>query len=79
MVNTSLDRIERVEMDFAGLFWTRQNEMIEEMEELDYFVTEANWEYVVVEDGHDEEDHSYILYLGHANSTMWIERVRAMD
>ena len=76
MVNTSLDRIERVKMDLAGLFWTRTDEMVEELESLDYFVEEVNGEYVVVEDGHDEEDHIYILYLGHANSTIWVESVR---
>lgn len=79
MINTDLERIERVEMDLAGIFWTRQEEMVEELEELDYYVNEVNWEYVAVTDGHDDEEHSYILYLGHANSSMWIERVRAMD
>lgn len=79
MVNTDIDRIERVEMDMAGLFWTRQEEMVEELEELDYFVTAVNWEYVAVIDGRDEEEHEYILNLGRANSTMWVERVRAMD
>lgn len=79
MINKSLNNLERVEMDFGGLFWTRQNEMIEEIEELDYIVTEVNWEYVTVTDMHDDEENCYILYLGHANSTMWIESIRAMD
>lgn len=79
MINTDLERIERVEMDFNGLFWTRQNEMVEELEELDYYVEEVNCEYVVVTDGHDDEEQSYILYLGHANSTMWVESIRTMD
>ena len=79
MKNTNLDMIERIEMDLEGLFWTRQDEMIEEIEELGYLVTEDNSEYVVVEAEDDEEDNSFILYIGHANSTMWIERVRAMD
>lgn len=57
-------------------FWTREDEMIEELEENGYEVTEVTGEYVVIEDQEDEEE--YILYLGHANSTMWVERVRSI-
>lgn len=79
MINTSFKTIERIEMDVKGLFWTRQSEMIEELEELDYSVDEINYEYVVVTVEHNEDKGAYILYLGHANSTMWIERVRSMN
>lgn len=68
--------IEKVMMNVSGQFWTRQNEMVEELEELDYSVLEVNHEYVVVADLQDEDEEEYILYLGHANSTMWIENVR---
>ena len=35
---------EKVLMDVEGKFWTRQNEMVEELEELDYEVTAICWE-----------------------------------
>jgi hypothetical protein len=73
-----MSNLERVEMDMSGKFWTRQNEMVEELEELDYEVTEINGEYVAVIDLHDDDEAEYILYLGHANSTMWVERAREM-
>lgn len=73
-----MSNLERVEMDMSGKFWTRQNEMVEELEELDYEVTEINGEYVAVIDLHDDDEAEHILYLGHANSTMWVERVREM-
>ena len=66
--------LEKMEMNVAGLFWTRQPEMIEELEDLGYTVDEAYDEYVAVTD--DREDSSFILYLGHANSTMWVENVK---
>lgn len=71
--------IEKVEMNVSGQFWTRQNEMVEDLEDLGYDVVEINWEYVTVVDTYDDNEPEYILYLGHANSTMWVERVRAMN
>lgn len=68
--------IKKVEMNVCNRFWTRQNEMMEELEDLDYSVLEINHEYVVVADLQDEDKEEYILYLGHANSTMWIETIR---
>lgn len=67
---------EKVMMNVGDKLWTRQREMIKELEELDYIVTSVNSEYVSVVDGQDEEEHEFILYLGHAHSTMWIENVR---
>lgn len=71
-----MTNLEKMEMNVAGLFWTRQSEMVEELEDLDYSVCEINNEYVVVTDDRDDEDSSFILYLGHANSTMWVENVK---
>ena len=71
-----MTNIERVKMDFDGLFWTRRNEMIEEIESLDYSVYEVTSEYVCVQDLQDEDEAEYILYLGHANTTMWVESVK---
>lgn len=71
-----MTNIERVKMDFDGLFWTRRNEMIEEIESLDYSVYEITSEYVCIQDLQDEDEAEYILYLGHANTTMWVESVK---
>jgi len=68
---------EKVMMNVEGMFWTRRNEMIEELESLDYAVVEVNNEYVSVVDCQDDEQGEYILYQGHANSTMWVESVKA--
>lgn len=57
-----------------GLFWTREDEMVEELEELGFSVDDVNGEYVSVYG--ENEEAIYILYLGHANTTMWVERVR---
>lgn len=62
-------------MNVEGKFWTRQDEMVEELESLDYEVVEKSWESVTVVDLQDEDEAEYILHIGHANSTMWVERV----
>lgn len=58
-------------------FWTDKNEMIEELEKMGYEVMEANDEYISItakED--DDDDKEFVLYLGHANRTMWVEKIR---
>lgn len=71
-----MSAVEKVMMNVEGKFWTRQDEMVEELESLDYEVTYTSYEYVAVTDLQDEDETEYILYLGHANTTMWIESVR---
>lgn len=71
-----MEGIEKVMMNVGGKFWTRQNEMVEELEELDYEVVTLCHEYVGVIDLQDDDEAEYILYLGHANSTMWVETVK---
>lgn len=66
---------EKVEMNVAGLFWTKTDEMVEDLEELGYYVEDVNEEYVVVNDGND----LYIMYLGHANKTMWVQKVSQIE
>lgn len=73
---TEMTAIEKVMMNVEGKFWTRQNEMVEELEELDYEVTAINYEYAAVVDTQDEDEREYILYLGHANTTMWVESAK---
>ena len=53
-------------------FWTRKDEMVEAINEKGYDVVEFNDEYAVIEN----EEETLELILGHANSTMWIEKIR---
>lgn len=73
MKNTAA--IEKIMMDVEGKFWTRRDELVEELEELDYIVVEINSEYVVVSDAQSEDDAEYILYFGGTERTKYIERV----
>lgn len=66
--------LEQIENNVTGLFWTEINEMIEELEEMGYEVLEANGEYISI--AAEEDDEEFVLYLGHANSTMWVEKIR---
>ena len=66
---------EAVMSNLNGLFWTRQDEMVEEIESLNYEVISEGWDRLVVIDTNDEDETEYILRIGHANRTMWIEGV----
>ena len=68
--------IEKIMANVEGKFWTRKDEMVEELEDMDYEVIEIYDEYIAVADLQDENEGEYILYLGHANTTMWIESVK---
>ena len=57
-------------------FWTRLDEMVADIEEYGYTVLDANDEYIVVDNDTADDADETILYLGHANTTIWIERVR---
>ena len=73
--------IESIESKVNGLFWTREAEMVEELEELGFEVGYTCGEYVEItatEDEDDDEGTTYLLYLGHANDTMWVESIREM-
>ena len=63
--------------EFGGCFWTVLDEMVEEIESARFAeleVVEANDEYIVVVCWDIEEE--LVIYLGHANKTMWIEAIR---
>ena len=63
--------------ELASKFWTRKNEMEKSVESVGLYVAECNEEYVTVAaEGIDEQA---VLYLGHANETMWIERIVILD
>ena len=57
-------------------FWTRMDELTDDIREYGYTVTDWCDEYVVVENDTEEDGEDVVLYLGHANSTIWIENVR---
>lgn len=69
-----------IEAFVNGRFWTNLDEMVEDIEKFGFTVWMANDEYIVIDidtdDDDDDDDVGHaILYLGHANSTMWVERV----
>ena len=66
-----MEGIEKIMLNMGGRFWTRQDEMIEEVESLGYKVIEFDGDYLVVVDFQDETEH--ILHVGRANRTIWIE------
>ena len=60
-------------------FWTRLDELVADLEEYGYTVYAANDEYITIDTDTTEEDGTQILlYLGHANKTIWIDKVRIM-
>lgn len=65
--------IDDVKADVAGRFWTREDEMIEDLEDLGYVIVHSCGEFVDVTTGTDS---GFVLYLGHARNTIWIETVR---
>ena len=63
--------------ELVSEFWTRKNEMEESVESVGLYVAESNDEYVTV--AAEDIDEQATLYLGHANETMWIERIVILD
>ena len=59
--------------EFKNDFWTNLGEMVADIEEAGYEVAEANNEYLAIV---FEDEEEMIVYLGHANRTIWIERIR---
>ena len=59
--------------EFKNDFWTNLDEMVADIEEAGYEVAEANNEYLAIV---FEDEEEMIVYLGHANRTIWIERIR---
>lgn len=71
--------LEKLAMAVTDEFWTRLDEMVEDIEALGFEVEESYDEYIVVVNPEDEDDEAdVILYLGHANTTIWVERIREM-
>lgn len=77
IVASSDSTIENIESELCHQFWTRLDEMIEEIEELGYEVTYSNNEYISIVDPNVDKDQEYILYLGNTGSTIWVEDICA--
>lgn len=56
-----------------GQFWTRLDELKEDIQEYGYRVLEINDECVVVENDTEDDEEETVLYLGHAGSTLWVQ------
>ena len=65
---------EKIE-DMKNEFWTVLEELVEDLEDKEIEVLEANEEYIVVSDEEDE-DEEILIYLARANRTIWIEWVQ---
>lgn len=65
---------EKIE-DMKNEFWTVLEELVEDLEDKEVEVLEANEEYIAVADDEDE-DEEIMIYLARANRTIWIERIR---
>lgn len=62
-----------IEENVKGLFWTRQEEMVEDLERiLGCEAYAVNEEYITFE---ISEDVYINLYIGYAGTTMWIEKI----
>lgn len=71
---------ERLE-ELEGNFWTRLEDLVEEIEEMDFTklsVIEANREYLSVT-AEDVEDVEYIVHLAGTERTIVIEKVEELD
>ena len=67
--------IEKVKMDVMGKRWIHQNEMVEELESLDYWVVYQGWNELIVVDLQNEDEPEFTLRIGHANGEMWVDGV----
>lgn len=68
-------------LENMGSFWTRIEELVEDVNEIvreyGFEVVEQNGEYITLDNC--DTDEVVVAYLGHANSTMWIDRVEGFE
>lgn len=68
-------------LENMGSFWTRIEELVEDVNETvreyGFEVVEQNDEYITLDNS--DTDEVVVAYLGHANSTMWIDRVKGFE
>ena len=70
--------VECIEKDLCGDFWTDLEEMVDDIKEAGYEVEDYNDEYIAIRESEDDDAQPYILYLGHANKTIWIDSIKEM-
>ena len=66
------DRLEILQ----GEFWTRLNELVDDIESLGFIVTDSNKEYIIVNTADYEEE--CIVYLEGTERTFCIGKIRDM-
>lgn len=64
-----------IESALNGRFWTRMDEMLDEIEAAGYPVDYMTEEYVIIRDSEEDDADEYTLYIGSANRTMWIQNI----
>lgn len=64
---------EMVCRDVSGKFWTSEEELIQELEDLNYEVLDNFGEYIVIDEGNGTE---WLLYLSRAGKTIWVAYVK---
>lgn len=67
--------IEAIENDLGRSFWTVREEMIKEIEDKGYPVEADYGEFLVIRESEDEASTEYVLRVGKANHTLWIEKI----
>lgn len=64
---------EMVCRDVQGQFWTREEDLIQELEDLNYEVLGNFGEYIAIDEGNGTE---WLLYIGRTGSTIWVSEVK---
>ena len=68
--------VEKAKENLMGRFWTRRQEMEEEIESLDYTIIWNGADEIIVTDDMDEDLPEITLAIGRANRTMWIADIK---
>ena len=68
-------RLKQLELAVGREFWTRTDELAEDLEDLGLEVLEVNAEYIAAVDKEDDEL-EFILYLEYAGRTITVSRIR---
>lgn len=66
------DVFSRLRDELSNEFWTREDEMIRDIEELGYTVEDSNKEYLIVSSDEDEEN-VYQVFIGGTSRTMTLD------
>ena len=64
--------------EICGNFWTQFHEMLGDIEEAGFPVEYATEEYIEISASEEEDAPHFLLYIGQANTTMWIQKIKAL-